>query len=302
MAGFVDLSMEIRIMIYEYCLVKNYPFVPYNKEYYYMSDVRIPRVRYLLCLANNWVTSLDKDHQTLCLSSPIRWLRVIGADISCSQRPAALRKDEPAMALLRVSKTIEAEALPVLYGRNVWRITIYAPLMDIPIPQGPRWNSLWDRRSELIKHVVLVLDQRDIDVDDYVLATRVNHAFKADWPSDHWKFSGHGEARDNMYCTWDLKFEHLEQLPNLRSIELDVGGLFCYFGCCRQDVLQVLVEELERRFTKVPRLPTLLKPGSEIVIRGIRGDNERRIMRYTNLPFPILEEEFWDPKEYRTYE
>ena len=59
MASFMDLSMEIRIMVYEYCLVKDYPFVPYNKEYYHMSDVRIPRVRYLLSLANGWVTSFD---------------------------------------------------------------------------------------------------------------------------------------------------------------------------------------------------------------------------------------------------
>ena len=41
MAGFMDLSMEIRTMIYEYCLVKNYPFVP-SKEYYRFNDVSVP--------------------------------------------------------------------------------------------------------------------------------------------------------------------------------------------------------------------------------------------------------------------
>ena len=120
MAGFMDLSMEIRVMVYEYCLVRNYPFVPYNKENYHMSDVRIPKVLYLLSLANDWVTSFDEDHRTLGLSSRRIWLSVIGANISYPQRLAAFRKDPPAMALLRVSKTIEAEALPILYGRNVW--------------------------------------------------------------------------------------------------------------------------------------------------------------------------------------
>lgn len=69
MPNFLDLSLEIRIIIYEYCLVKNYPFVPYNKEYYHMSDVRIPKTRYSLSLANGRVTSFDDGEHTLGLAS-----------------------------------------------------------------------------------------------------------------------------------------------------------------------------------------------------------------------------------------
>lgn len=173
--------------------------------------------------------------------------------------------------------------------------------MDIPTPDGPQWNNLWERRGTLIKHIHLVFDQRDIDVADYVLTTRQYHLFRVAYTSDPFNADMHDEARDNMGCGWDLKFKHVEKLPNLRSIELDVDNLFCYIGCCREDILGILLEELERRFTTEPRLPTLLKPDLKITVRGIRGNDERRIMRNADFPLTILEEEVIDPSEYTAY-
>ena len=183
----------------------------------------------------------------------------------------------------------------VLYGKNVWRITVHAPIIYTPLSDGPKGKNLWQRRGKLIKHILFVFDQRDIDAADYVLSTRFLHQIKAPHNRKHNNLIMHAQADDSMWESWRLKVRYSKDMPHLRSVELDVSGLFCYFGCCRSIVLEHLLQMLSHTHIlgtlAEPGQPALSKSDSKILISGIRGSEESGIVRNAASPLIILEEE-----------
>ena len=198
---------------------------------------------------------------------------------------------------MEVSRTIEAEAAPVLYGRNVWRITTHAPVLYTPTLSEPKWRTLWENRGELIKHIVLVFDQRDIDAAEYVLFMRFLHDIKLPITQEDKLGLLHQKAYNIMIGRWHLKFKHTDDMPNLRSFEVNVDRLYCYVGCCREDILESLFHKL--RCTSSVFSRTLAEPGQpepsqsklKLLISGIRGIEENKIARDATLFFTLLEKE-----------
>ena len=199
MTGIKSLPREIRNMIYEYCLVKNYTLVPY-KEYYPVYNPNLE----------------------------------------------AERNDLPTVALLRVDKTIGAEAAEVFYRKNVWRVTAHVSYIRNPLRD--RYNeasvrTLWHRRATLFKHIVLVLDQRDMCMDAYHDATFIHDYRKTSYTVEQHREHLHAEAEQIMKESWRDKFGYICYMENLASMTLDVNRLFCHMGCCRKQILECFLAE-----------------------------------------------------------
>lgn len=153
----------------------------------------------------------------------------------------AFRYHMPTITLLGVSKLVEAEAVEVLYGKNVWRVTSEAPYLTNQPDCPDQW---WARRAQLFKHVVMVFDQRDVEHGGYRL--KVYHEQLIRVNSQQGSLDERTEAietmdeiaKSNMEETWAMKLEQVRRMSNLISIKMDVERLYCWTGCCRRRTLQ----------------------------------------------------------------
>ncbi|KAL8791807.1 MAG: hypothetical protein Q9195_005616 [Heterodermia aff. obscurata] len=128
MAGFLSLPLEIRTMIYEFCLVVH------------------PR-QGQCGMAGGW-----------------RW-RCYCRDVSHPFGPYKFDKTncrekwkngDLTAALLSVSKTIGLEAAQVLYGKNKWPLvpTAWNPIFRL-LNDKNKSGSLWSSRAPLFRHVII---------------------------------------------------------------------------------------------------------------------------------------------------
>ncbi|KAL8671030.1 MAG: hypothetical protein Q9168_004462 [Polycauliona sp. 1 TL-2023] len=189
MSSFLGLPAEVRNMIYEYCLVVNGEIVPYPAEYEY------PRFK------PKHVTAQQLNYMN--------------------------RK--PDVALLQVNKQVREETCPVLYGRNVWRM-----------------SGTWDSESTFdqftavkrhFNHMVTSLDSRDL-----------GHAyFDVGIQSEIWKRktlcissikdrrkAEHSSRTMDLDETWYTRMDFLHgDRSGLKILTVDISNSWCPFGCCR---------------------------------------------------------------------
>ncbi|CAL8574155.1 hypothetical protein XPA_000125 [Xanthoria parietina] len=224
MAGFLSLPREIRDMIYEICLVVNGEIVPYPAEYEY------PRYK--------------PEHLT-------------------EQRRNYMDR-KPDVALLQVNKEIREETCPILYGRNLWRMSGGTlSHWDCRV----RTFARFDRVLRHFKHVISSSDSRDLD-HGYFDARRQlrHHKFMSpdEIESTEERMVPLHELRnyDLLQC-WSVKM----RLPystdiDLETVTIDISNSWCAFGCCR------LFGDVRPRW--------YWKAESRLIIRGIINKKEAR--------------------------
>lgn len=134
----------------------------------------------------------------------------------------------PSAALLSVNEALRAHAAPILYGKNIWRISNDFNWDVFSYDRSKGALKGWQCSWWLIRHVTISFDYRDYDPSSMLQISRealenectsLEPAELADWIHDRRK----GKAYDWWYgrAAWILD-------PPLESLEVD-----CPSGCCR---------------------------------------------------------------------
>ena len=187
------------------------------------------------------------------------------------------RDDMPTVALLGVSKLVRAEAAEVLYKKNTWRITSEAPFFH---KSNDKVDWFWNRRPELFKAVNLVFDQRDIDFEEFRTNSENGHVRLENSSKiarqEFLRLYLHMIAANLMEDQWSLKLNDLSLLPNLDTVTFDVKNLYCWFGCCRADLLDALLS----KFGSMDRFKQNQAPKNAVLyIQGIHSKKEKDILK-----------------------
>ena len=160
-------------------------------------------------------------------------------------------EDKPEFALLSTNSVVGAEAAEVLYGMNLWRLSISDDCEFKP-------DVVWHKRSKLFRRIVSSFDFSDLDLD------------RLRWISEDWFVPSSTDYRDDsrdlsniargwhvhedrlmqLTMTWDWKKEILEKV-DLESLTFDLTNCFCPSGCCRTEVVERLLSEMGEQGTLV---------------------------------------------------
>ena len=146
---------------------------------------------------------------------------------------------KPTVALLSLNKQIRYEALPVLFGKNSWRITFVPARLNIPdirwdqLPLDPR-RSFWGMFRPLIHHAVCRYSYRNVNAklctqdrrDVYNSTDIMDEGERAQ--RIHWFDC------DNMKAGWMTMNLAIFKMTNLKTLEIYIDDLFCPAGCRRE--------------------------------------------------------------------
>lgn len=174
---------------------------------------------------------------------------------------SAVSKSHPSPALLAVSKQIADEARPVLYGKNQWRLPAHTRYRD----------SIFSLHPLLFRDVTEFFDGRDLPEDDRVVLARYRHSrpdsfFRAKDVEAAKARQIHSTYLAEVSCYWARKQALLYSMGQLRSLLINVEGLFCPSGCCRYKVLK----------------DDLYRFGLRALSSELLGKCERRFVRWFN--------------------
>lgn len=161
----------------------------------------------------------------------------------------------PKVALLATNRQIRHEALPVLFGKNTWRITSGTRRIHFrdwceggSYPEHKRGletelsrrggATLLRWHGPLIRKVVLNYNFQDIrDRTDDV--TDIHDSVETMTSRERMQ-----RLHDrSWYCSimcWTEKQYLLWWMHGVTSIVIDISHLYCYFGCCRFDMMEDL--------------------------------------------------------------
>ena len=196
------------------------------------------------------------------------------------------------MALLRVSKAVEAEAAPILYGQNVWRVPEYTTPLCIPSAKGHELRTLWNLRGKMIKHVEISFDRNDIDIEWSIYYSVMQHEHHAVHmiPTDLYE-----SARRNMEATWLSKLTHLKEIETLRTVVFDFDILYCPTRCCHAGMTGLVLDGFCRLYPMggdgIEHLRSLAKAGMKIMVKGLENYGEKELVRRLEIPMTIVEEQ-----------
>ena len=198
------------------------------------------------------------------------------------------------MALLQVNKTVEAEAAPVLYGENVWRVTVHAPHVHDPSSSNHESVSLWSRRAKLFRHIEIMFHQGDIDAEWFSSYTASRHLWRPAVTRDWLIRMMHEGAKNNMRNIWRDKLSHAKEMQSLRTVTFDVGSLYCHVGCCRAEMVSLALDGFHASsFTDhggMENLKSLAKAGTKFMVKGLKRSDEKEFVRGLGVSMTIVEE------------
>lgn len=191
----------------------------------------------------------------------------------------------PTVALLAVSTQLRDEALPVLYGKNTWRVNALDPSIgqDDPlegesdetytlhlVTYSSRVNirTVW---SSLPKgHARLQLSRGGDRTDSIIYVHTLQHQHS----------SGRLQRRlhniDNLTLTgnWIIKSNVLSYMSNLTSILINIANLFCPMGCCRLS----LVRDLFELYLRAGTHRSGCKTSPTYDIRGVMNEQKEEVV------------------------
>ena len=132
------------------------------------------------------------------------------------------RPRNPDVALLRVNKSIGAEAAVVLYEKNTWKLS-YNEASDL----------LWEASKHHIRKLIISFDVRDLD-STYRLEIAVAARESPKFPTSiNLREECHERGiislvHDRWWWKMDKTFE-----MRLTDLHLDFTNCYCPVGCCR---------------------------------------------------------------------
>ena len=224
------LPAEVRVMILELCLCVKGDIVPFP----------------------TWFESVGR------VLYPGTW----------SQEPGWEEATEfPCVLLLRVSKAIRAEALPILFSKNVWRLS----LNDFQSSKAhdTKANDFWERNLSLFKHVTTKFRMGAI-----ILRTGI----RGDYLDDTVSFQER---------TWYWKRRVLSRMSP-KTLKFGFEHFPCCMGRCRNDMFNSFCaamgqtgpwyrKHLEPIIDKGRASDVATKGKTQVILTGLR-DKEREFL------------------------
>ncbi|KAI4221762.1 MAG: hypothetical protein L6R36_006656 [Xanthoria steineri] len=168
-------------------------------------------------------------------------------------------QSKPLVVLLRVSKRVNAEARPILYGRNTWHLNLKC--VDVGLHQAafkrqPLWENINSPRlfHTPIGHVTMMFSFRDLDSENLRSVytawaqTQLLRRITSNSPVPPMAVA-HRLLWKVLCNIWHLKARAFVELVNRpqppRKLTLDFTECYCQAGCCRavNQVLDILMLE-----------------------------------------------------------
>lgn len=132
----------------------------------------------------------------------------------------------PALTILATSKQIRDEALPVLYGKNTWRVTSGAPY-----PPSLNYNTMVRSQTIFLKfgHLIrkVVIDYSFQESSSQDRTWDVEDAHQHGTTQEQRLDILHEAAIDGLTASWDEKNHCLSGMDNLTSIAINIKNLYC---------------------------------------------------------------------------
>ena len=200
------LPYEIRLIIYNYCLLVDYEIVPHLSLY---------------CAQ-------------LHLSKFSRLGRRFLKDRYSMQPPSS--PTLPSLNLLAVNKQLFEETAPILYGKNTWTMPVVTG--DNLFRRGD--HNVFVRHAKLFRHISVKFDwheMTDMIFDAYLHRNSLNDSQWYPHHRDRILTLNHWQTRHTCGVLHKLYEEMELVLPHLTSLVIKVDDLYCSLGCCRAQVL-----------------------------------------------------------------
>ncbi|KAI4263544.1 MAG: hypothetical protein L6R42_001313 [Xanthoria sp. 1 TBL-2021] len=170
-------------------------------------------------------------------------------------------QSKPLVALLRVSKLLNAEARPILYGRNTWLYNqncVAIRQNHAAFARQPFWDHLNSSRlaHTPMGHVIMTFSFRDLNQEElrplYTTWARTQHLLRPGGnPQATAMKIAHSEHYRVLYNIWYWKAKRFVELVSRlhapKRLTLDFTECYCHGGCCRPVGLLLDILMLEQR-------------------------------------------------------
>lgn len=158
-----------------------------------------------------------------------------------------IKSHELNVALLALNKQIREEALPILFGKNTWRIT--ANEVDLAENHASSLedgtiDTLWHRYGSHIQNVDLKYMHTIFPPE--ALTDAIHYAHQT-LPGNRGQRADniHANARMELYSCWETIGAALGCCQNIKSLNIDIADLYCPIGCCRKEIVRNLFRRSE---------------------------------------------------------
>lgn len=143
-------------------------------------------------------------------------------DREAGTKPLPCSHKELGLSLFAVNKAIRKGALDVFYGENTFELS-YTNI--------PGSCCIWKEHGLRFRHISVNLDRRDLDPDHSIIG---KHIRDPNFASGQQEIADdiHKERIHQLSSSWRWKVMILGYL-HLKSLQIDVGNLYCLQGCCR---------------------------------------------------------------------
>jgi len=203
------------------------------------------------------------------------------------------RGPPPTVALLATNRQIRKEALPVLFGKNTWRITSGAKKLKFRYKREGEGESeykralelasvrggsatLLGRYGELIRRVVLDCNFQDTG-DHTNDVTNIHDSVVSMVSDERMKRLHYQSVRRSISC-WTEKQYIFWHICEVTSIVIDISHLYCALGCCRLDMIKGLFRHhfLHIAFTTLVKKWNMKLPIFQV--KGTRNKEEEEVV------------------------
>ena len=275
MSHFLRLPLEIRVMIYEYCLIVDHVIDPYPSAYEFCKEAVLDR-------------SIKKGY---------------GERVS--------KPELPTVSILRVSVQLHREASPILYGKNCWKHPQWLWNTDInksvlhthqEFFKDMKMCFDW-REGTFWNNYMMMEDDRVVRDQATPQMEREDHEYR--------QHALHRPQATYNFIYSRLDLSHL--LRYLDSLVIDVAFLYCSVGCCRakvindlfqSEIVQPLVKNILRSRIKTVKIVGLRNELEEELVYGKWGFQEdgtvdrAAMAKKWELDFPVTDElDLYDREE-----
>ena len=147
--------------------------------------------------------------------------------------------EEPCMALLRVCSQIHSEAAHVFCGKNLWRLSAHEKEPDI----AARACTFWMKYGPLVKHVTVEFSMCDVPLESLLRSDKNVRAQNEDVPPCGLKSPIHDHRLHRLLRIWYHAGMVLDTL-NLKTLAIDFENFYCPSGCCRDQLWDPFCEHI----------------------------------------------------------
>ena len=165
----------------------------------------------------------------------------------------------PTVALLATNKQIRDEALPVLFGKNTWRVSSKATALSERCYRDPTgdpnsapdpdydhktdpghyclFETIFARFNDHFRNVTLDYNFQEAD-DDRAMSVANVHRPSSTSSAQERIDKLHHAGIERLLKRWEAMWTYVGSMHYLKSIALSIQNLYCGFGCCRLDIVK----------------------------------------------------------------